>query len=99
MSFSLVLGLALVLFCAGVAGFFLRKDFITMLLSAELMLNAANLALVAFSSLKNSLSAEAAVLMILTVAAAEAAVGLAVVVLLMRRGKLPVENEIREMRG
>lgn len=99
MSFSFIAILSVLLFAAGVAGFFIRKDLLTMLLSAELMLNAANLLLVAFSTLRKSVAAEAAVLMILTVAAAEAAVGLSVLVLLIRKGRLPVEKQIREMRG
>lgn len=76
--------LSLVLFALGTLGVFLRRNVITVLMSIELMLNGANLAFVAFSRALGTLDGQVLVFFVLVVAAAEAAVGLAIVIALQR---------------
>jgi NADH-quinone oxidoreductase subunit K len=76
--------LSAILFSIGTAGVFLRRNLITMLLSIEIMLNAANLTLVAFGRQLGSVDGQIIVFFVITVAAAEAAVGLAIVIALYR---------------
>jgi NADH-quinone oxidoreductase subunit K len=76
--------LSAVLFAIGSAGIFLRRNLITILLSIEIMLNAANLAFVAFGRHHGSVDGQIIVLFVITVAASEAAVGLALVIALFR---------------
>lgn len=76
--------LSAILFSIGTAGVFLRRNLITMLLSVEIMLNAANLTLVAFGRHLQSVDGQIIVFFVITVAAAEAAVGLAIVIALFR---------------
>jgi NADH-quinone oxidoreductase subunit K len=92
--------LGLVLFCIGIAGIMInRKSIISILMSIELMLLAVNLNFVAFSSYLGDVSGQVFVLMILTVAAAEVAVGLAILVLYFRNcGNIEV-NDASKMRG
>ncbi len=78
------LALSGVLFAIGVAGVFLRRNLITILLSIEVMLNAANLAFIAFGRTLGSVDGQIIMFFIVTVAAAEAAVGLAIVIALFR---------------
>ncbi len=73
------------LFCLGTLGVILRRNLFVMYMSLELMLNSANLALVAFSRFNNSLNGQIMVFFIVTVAAAEVAVGLALIVALFRK--------------
>ena len=73
------------LFCLGLFGVILRKNLLVIYMSLELMLNAANLALVAFSRFNENLDGQVMVFFIITVAAAEVAVGLALIVALYRR--------------
>ena len=73
-----------ILFATGTAGVFLRRNVITVLLSIEIMLNAANLALVAFGRYLGRVDGQIIVFFVVTVAAAEAAVGLALVIALFR---------------
>src|SRR5262245_3840473 len=73
------------LFCLGALGVVLRRNLLVMYMSLELMLNAANLALVAFSRYNENLSGQVMVFFIITVAAAEVAVGLALIVALYRK--------------
>ena len=76
--------LSLVLFALGTLGVFLRRNVITVLMSIELMLNGANLAFVAFSRAAGTLDGQVLVFFVMVVAAAEAAVGLAIVIALHR---------------
>src|SRR5262245_8533464 len=76
--------LSAVLFAIGAAGIFLRRNLITILLSVEIMLNAVNLTFVAFSRFVGDLDGQIIVFFVMTVAAAEAAVGLALVIALFR---------------
>ena len=94
------LTVAAILFTLGVFGIFLnRKNIIVILMSVELILLAVNLNLVAFSAHLNDLQGQIFALMILTVAAAEAAIGLAILVTFFRnRGSIAVED-VNMMKG
>jgi NADH-quinone oxidoreductase subunit K len=76
---------SVLLFCIGLAGVIVRRNILVIYMSLELMLNAANLALVAFSRFNNNLDGQVIVVFIITVAAAEVALGLALIVALYRR--------------
>jgi NADH-quinone oxidoreductase subunit K len=76
--------LSLALFGIGALGVFLRRNVITVLMCIELMLNGANLAFVAFSRAAGTLDGQVLVFFVMVVAAAEAAVGLAIVIALHR---------------
>ena len=76
--------LSLVLFVLGALGVFLRRNIITVFMCVELMLNAVNLAFIAFSRARGTLDGQVLVFFVLTVAAAEAAVGLANIIALQR---------------
>jgi len=73
-----------VLFSIGTAGVFLRRNLITILLSIEIMLNAVNLSFVAFGRFRGDVDGQIITFFVMTVAAAEAAVGLAIVISLFR---------------
>ncbi len=94
------LTVAAILFTLGVFGIFLnRKNVIIILMSIELMLLAVNINFVAFSAFLNDLVGQVFVMFVLTVAAAEAAVGLAILVVFFRnRGSIQVED-INAMKG
>ena len=77
--------LSLILFGIGVAGVFLRRNIITVFMCVELMLNAVNLAFIAFSRSLGTVDGQILVFFVLTVAAAEAAVGLAIIMLVHRQ--------------
>ena len=76
--------LSAVLFAIGTAGVFLRRNIITILLSVEVMLNAVNLTFVAVDRFNGLIDGQIIVFFVITVAAAEAAVGLAIVIALFR---------------
>jgi NADH-quinone oxidoreductase subunit K len=94
------LAVAAVLLVMGIFGIFLnRKNVIIIMMSIELMLLAVNLNLVGFSSALNDLAGQVFAMFVLTVAAAEAAIGLAIVVVYFRnRGSIEVED-INMMKG
>ena len=73
------------LFCLGLLGVIIRRNLFVMYMGLELMLNAANLALVAFSHFRDNLDGQILVFFIITVAAAEVTVGLALIVALYRK--------------
>jgi len=73
-----------ILFALGTAGVFLRRNLITILLSIEIMLNAVNLTFVAFGRAQGTVDGQIITFFVMTVAAAEAAVGLAIVIALYR---------------
>lgn len=106
MALDIFLFLSLGLFSIGVVGVLLRRNALFILMSVELMLNAVNLALVAFSRMHAASSAQAAatgqitVIMIIAVAAVEAAVGMAIVVTIFRssRGNVDVDT-LGELKG
>jgi NADH-quinone oxidoreductase subunit K len=94
------LTLAAILFTLGVFGIFInRKNVIVILMSIELILLSVNINLVAFSSYLNDIVGQVFALFVLTVAAAEAAIGLAILVIFFRnRGSIAVED-INTMKG
>ncbi len=94
------LSVAAILFTIGVFGILVnRKNVIIMLMSVELILLAVNINLIAFSSFLNDLVGQVFALLVLTVAAAEAAIGLAILVAFFRnRGSIAVED-INSMKG
>jgi NADH-quinone oxidoreductase subunit K len=73
-----------ILFCIGTAGVFMRRNLITILLSIEIMLNAVNLTFVAFGRYLGNVDGQIITFFVMTVAAAEAAVGLAIIIALYR---------------
>ena len=90
-----------VLFAIGTFGFLARRNAISMLMSIELMLNAVNLAILAFSAFSQAVDAQAQgsviALMVMAVAAAEATVGLAIVIAIYRNKKTPLVDEYDAM--
>ncbi len=91
--------LAAIIFLIGVLGVLMRRNIIIILLSIELMLNAVNINLVAFSHYLHDMAGQVFVFFVLTIAAAEAAVGLAIVVSLFRRLETVNVDEINLMKG
>ena len=94
----LVLGA--ILFCIAMAGIFLnRKNIIILLMSIELMLLAVNMNFIAFSAYLNDLAGQVFVFFILTVAAAEAAIGLAILVVLFRNRRTINVDDLDSLKG
>jgi NADH-quinone oxidoreductase subunit K len=88
------------LFATGMFGFLARRNAISMLMSVELMLNAVNLAILAFGAFVEGLAVSGSViaLMVMAVAAAEVTVGLAIVIAIFRNKKTPLVDEYDAMR-
>ncbi len=91
--------LSLILFVLGVIGLLVRRNFITVLMSLELIFNAANLNLIAFSHHLGDLSGQVFAVFIITVAAAEAAIGLGLIIALERLKRTVNLDDANEMRG
>ena len=87
------------LFLVGFFGVIFRRNTIIIYMSIELMLNAINLALVAFSRYNNTMDGSIFVFFIMTVAAAEVAVGLAIIVMLFRKRQTISLSELNELKG
>ena len=79
--------LSMLLFAVGAVGFIIKRNIISMFLCVELMLNAVNLSFVAFSSFLNEVDGQIIVFFVMVVAAVEAAVGLAITIVLYRNRK------------
>ena len=94
-----VLALSAVLFTIGVVGVLVRRNALVIFMSIELMLNAANLAFVAFARQQQSLDGQIFVFFVMTVAAAEVAVGLAIIVNLFRLRETVLVDEINLLKG
>jgi NADH:ubiquinone oxidoreductase subunit K len=87
------------IFCIGASGVLVRRNPLVILLCIELMLNAANLALVGFSRVHGNMDGQMFALIVMVVAACEVAVGLGLIVALFRR-RLPIDvDELRELSG
>jgi NADH-quinone oxidoreductase subunit K len=86
------------LFCLGLLGVIARRNLLVIYMSLEMMLNAANLALVALSRFNNNLNGQVMVFFIITVAAAEVAVGLALVVALYRKRQTAHVEDLTTMK-
>ena len=91
--------LAAVLFCIGVFGVIARKNAVMVLMSVELILNAVNLNLIAFSLMNDTIDGHIFALYIIGVAAAEVGVGLAMVLLVYRNRRSIALDELSEMKG
>jgi NADH-quinone oxidoreductase subunit K len=96
---SWYLALSAVVFTIGVIGVLVRRNALVIFMSIELMLNAANLAFVAFSRYLNSLDGQVFVFFVMTVAAAEVAVGLAIIVNLFRLRETVYVDEVNLLKG
>jgi NADH-quinone oxidoreductase subunit K len=87
------------IFCIGAGGVLVRRNPLVILLCIELMLNAANLALVGFSRVHGNMEGQMFALIVMVVAACEVAIGLGLIVALFRR-RLPIDvDELRELQG
>ena len=86
------------LFSLGLLGVIMRRNLLVMYMSLELMLNAANLALVSFSRFNNNLNGQILVFFIITVAAAEVSVGLALIVALYRKRQTAHVEDLTTMK-
>ena len=94
------LSVAAILFTLGILGIFLnRKNVIVILMSIELILLAVNINLVAFSTFMNDIVGQVFALLVLTVAAAEAAIGLAILVIYFRGRATISVDDVNRMRG
>jgi len=102
-SFSLLypylIGLSAVLFMLGVIGVLARRNALIIFMSVELMLNAANLAFVTFARAFNQLDGQVFVFFVMVVAAAEVAVGLALIVMIFRTKKSTNVDDISTLKG
>ncbi len=87
------------LFVIGVAGMLVRRNALVMFMCIELMLNAANLTLVAFSRALNSLDGQVFVFFVMVVAAAEVAVGLAIIINVFRARETVYVDEVNLLKG
>jgi|SRR3954471_3813510 NADH:ubiquinone oxidoreductase subunit K len=87
------------LFCIGVTGVITRRNPLVVLMSLELMLNAGNLALIAFSRMVGNEEGQVFALIVMVIAACEVVVGLGLIVALYRR-RIPIDvDEVAELRG
>jgi NADH-quinone oxidoreductase subunit K len=91
--------LSLVLFTLGIVGMIVRRNFITVLMSVELILNAANLNFIAFSRQLGGLTGQVFAVFVITIAAAEAAIGLGIIVALVRLKQTTSLDQVSEMEG
>jgi NADH-quinone oxidoreductase subunit K len=99
MSLEHVIGLGLVLFAIGAAGFFIRSNTIVLLLCIEIMLNAVNLIMAGFARYLYGMEGQVFIFIIMTVAAAEAAVGLAIIMVLYRLFGTSDIGRVNSLRG
>jgi NADH-quinone oxidoreductase subunit K len=91
--------LAVVLFVLGVLAFFVKRDLLTQFLAIEIMLNAANLAFLALARSWSPAEGQVVVFFVITVAAAEAVIGLAIILLIHRRRKTIRSADLGELKG
>ncbi len=96
---SFYVGLSAILFAIGALGVLIRRNAIIIFMSIELMLNAANLAFVAFARMHEALSGQIFVFFIMTVAAAEVAVGLALIVAIFRTKQSIDVDQLSSLKG
>lgn len=91
--------LGAVLFCTGVYGVIARRNAVLVLMSIELILNAVNINLIAFGALQGDIAGSVFALFVITIAAAEVGVGLAIVLLIYRNRKSVDLDDVAEMKG
>ena len=99
MSLNSYLILSAFLFCTGIYGVLARKNAVLVLMSIELMLNAVNINLVAFSAFRENISGQVFALFVITIAAAEVGVGLAIVLLIYRNERTSDLDEVDQLKG
>ncbi|MBM3671575.1 MAG: NADH-quinone oxidoreductase subunit NuoK [Actinobacteria bacterium] len=99
MDLNAFLILAAVLFCIGIYGVLARRNGVLVLMSVELMLNAVNINLIAFSAYVQDVSGQVFALFVITIAAAEVGVGLAIVMLIYRNLRSPDLDKIDQLKG
>ena len=87
------------LFCTGIYGVLARRNGVLVLMSVELMLNAVNINLVAFSAFTKNVSGQVFALFVITIAAAEVGVGLAIVLLIYRNLRSPDLDHVDQLKG
>ncbi len=93
-----ILAVSAILFILGVTGFLIRRNIVTIFMCIELMLNAVSLAFVAFARQRGNLDGQLFVFFVIVVAAAEAAVGLAIIVALYRNRQTLAIDEVDSMK-
>jgi NADH-quinone oxidoreductase subunit K len=93
------LALSILLFVLGIVAFFVKRDLLTQFMSVEIMLNAANLAFLALAKGTARVDAQVIVFFVMTVAAAEAAVGMAIILLVFRRWRSLKTEDLRTLKG
>jgi NADH-quinone oxidoreductase subunit K len=99
MALSWYLVLSALIFCIGAGGVLTRRNPLVILLCLELMLNAANLALITFARMHGNADGQVFALIVMAVAACEVAVGLGLIVAIFRR-RLPIDvDEMKELQG
>jgi len=91
--------LSIILFVLGIVAFFAKRDLVTMFMAIEVMLNAGNLAFIALAKSSGPIHGQVIVFFVITVAAAEAAVGLAIILLIFRQKKTIKTEDMRLMKG
>ena len=99
MPINYFLVLAAFLFCTGAYGVLARRNSVLVLMSIELMLNAVNLNLVAFSTQVHNVSGQIFALFVITIAAAEVGIGLAIVLLIFRNLRSPDLDQVEQLKG
>ena len=99
MNLNSYLILSAFLFCTGIYGVLARKNAVLVLMSIELMLNAVNINLVAFSAFRGNISGQVFALFVITIAAAEVGVGLAIVLLIYRNEHTSDLDEVDQLKG
>jgi NAD(P)H-quinone oxidoreductase subunit 4L len=87
------------LFCTGLYGVLARRNAVLVLMSIELMLNAVNLNLVAFSAFRTNVTGQVFALFVITIAAAEVGVGLAIVLLIYRNSRSVDLDQVDQLKG
>jgi NADH-quinone oxidoreductase subunit K len=97
-SYSWLMALSAAIFTIGVAGVLLRRNILVMFMSIELMLNAVNLAFVTLARRMGSMDGQVIVFFVMTVAAAEAAVGLAIIISIFRNRETVNADELNLMK-
>lgn len=96
---SHVLAVSLILFAIGLVGIFLRRDAITIFLCVEIILNAANVAFIGFARFFGDEMGHVAAFVVIAIAAAEAAIGLSIVIRLSQKWETLSLDEMRELKG
>jgi NADH-quinone oxidoreductase subunit K len=96
---SLYLGVAAIIFTIGAVGLLTRKNVLVMFMCVELMLNAVNLTFVTYARVNDDIGGQVTVFFTMVVAAAEVAVGLAIIVSIFRRRKDATADDVNTLQG